>query len=85
MTMTLTCQENLHKYSVIVRRGFLLVTAAVWRQPQLTVLISHDGVISSRAGNAWIDMNTSSCFSPSCGSSAGGVLASWHGAPVQYS
>uniref|UniRef100_A0A3B4V064 Titin n=1 Tax=Seriola dumerili TaxID=41447 RepID=A0A3B4V064_SERDU len=47
----------------------LLVTAAVWREPQLTVLISHDGVTSSRAGNAWIDMNTSSCFSPSCGSS----------------
>lgn len=58
---------------------FLLVTAAVWREPQLTAMISHDGETSSRAGNAWIDMNTSSsCFPPSCGSSV-------DDAPVQYS
>lgn len=85
MTMSLTWRENVHQHTPTVKRRFLLVTAAVWREPQLTVMISHDGETSNRAGNAWIDMNTSSSFSPSCGSSVGDVLAFRHGAPVQYS
>uniref|UniRef100_A0A3Q3X4X6 Titin n=1 Tax=Mola mola TaxID=94237 RepID=A0A3Q3X4X6_MOLML len=35
------------------------------------------------AGNAWIDMKTSSHF-PSCGSSVRDGLVFWHGAPVQH-
>ena len=73
--------NTLHRLS----QESLLVTAAVWREPQLTVLISQEGVTSSRAGKAWIDMNTSSCLSPSCGSSPLFTSASWHKAPVQYS
>lgn len=33
--------------------------AAVWRDPQLTLLISAASDTSTRAGNAWIEMNTS--------------------------
>lgn len=85
MTMALTCQETAYEHTQTVKLHFLLVTAAVWREPQLTVMISHDGETSSRAGNAWIDMKTSSCFSPSCGSSVVDVPAFWHGAPVKHS
>lgn len=45
-------------------KNTLLVTAAVWRDPQLTVTTSHDVETSSSAGKAWIDMNTSSFSSP---------------------
>lgn len=62
--MTLTFHENVH-----VKRDGLLVTAAVCREPQLTVLTSHGGVISRRAGNAWMDMNTSLSL-PSSGRSS---------------
>lgn len=83
--MALTCKEKGYEHTPTVKWHFLLVTAAVWREPQLTAIISHDGETSSRAGNAWIDMNTSPCFSPSCGSSAVDGLAFWHCAPVKHS
>lgn len=75
--------KKTHPHTLTVKRHFLLVTAAVCREPQLTVRISHDGETSSRAGKAWIDMNTSPCSS--CGSPGGGVLVFGHGAPVQNS
>lgn len=56
----------------------LLVTAAVWRDPQLTAVTSHDGETSSRAGNAWIDMKTSSFSSPPSGSEVEEVPAFWN-------
>lgn len=55
--------------TIVVSKNALLVTAAVWRDPQLTVETSHDVETSSSAGNAWIDMNTSS-FSSSPSASA---------------
>lgn len=61
----------------------LLVTAAVWRDPQLTVMTSHDGETSSRAGNAWIDMNTSSFSSPPSGSAAEEVPTFWNGQRIR--
>lgn len=82
--MTLACQE-MQYYTPIAKRDSLLVTAAVWREPQQTVLISHGGVTSSRAGKAWIDMNTSSRLSVSFNSLSGDLLSSWHDAPVQHS
>lgn len=66
--------------SIIV---ILLVTAAVWRDPQLTVMTSHDGETSSRAGNAWIDMNTSSFSSPPPGSAVEVVPAFQNGQRIR--
>lgn len=41
-------------------------------------MISHEGETSSSAGKAWMDMNTSSCLSPSC-------VSSVDDDPAQYS
>ena len=75
-------EKPLHWFVLVA--WFLLVTAAVWRDPQLTMLMSHDSVMSSRPGKAWIDMNTSTLFSPSSVSTHVDVLAPTHQLNVNY-
>lgn len=76
------CVINFHNAGVSPLSD-LLVTAAVCREPQLTLLISHDGDTSRRAGNAWMDMNTSDAAACSDGSSHNGGLVSGDGSVQQ--
>lgn len=64
--------------TIVMGKNTLLVTAAVWRDPQLTVTTSHDVETSSSAGNAWIDMNTSSFSSPPSASTVEDAPAGEH-------